>query len=395
MTLEELDKQLESDEKKLVDSLKAKEAAEEALKASTAALRKTRITSISNKLLAPFRRFRIEQAIAKYDVMMQKIEKKREKEIRRAEKLQEREQKLEGKQAKADFKVAIRDKRKEDIINFAKDKKDDVINFGKEISSEVSDTFDYIKDMGASKVSKVASFVVSVRNSAVKKARENTTIDLTIKNAIEDVKLKYATNKYNRAVEKKEKEEEKAREQELSKAIRFDEDIKVDYKERDIPFSNIQEKIDKVRKDKSYMGKATNRAIEYFRKKKKNLDDNIFNVRANMVYTSILVSGKVSSIKSKVTTMFNNQLEQFKDKYDTMMQERDVKKAEKIQLDTDKERLKQRKKDMIVALREQDEKDISIKRARLDSVRAALEEVTSADDIFVNAPSLEVGRAMK
>ena len=50
---------------------------------------------------------------------------------------------------------------------------------------------------------------------------------------------------------------------------------------------------------------------------------------------------------------------------------------------------------MIVALREQDEKDISIKRARLDSVRAALEEVTSADDIFVNAPSLEVGRAMK
>ena len=93
--------------------------------------------------------------------------------------------------------------------------------------------------------------------------------------------------------------------------------------------------------------------------------------------------------------MFNNQLEQFKDKYDTMMQERDVKKAEKIQFDTDKERLKQRKKDMIVALREQDEKDISIKRARLDSVRAALEEVTSADDIFVNAPSLEVGRAMK
>ena len=173
MTLEELDKQLESDEKKLVDSLKAKEAAEEALKASTAALRKTRIISISNKLLAPFRRFRIEQAIAKYDVMMQKIEKKREKEIRRAERLQEKEQKLEGKQAKADFKVAIRDKRKEDIINFAKDKKDDVINFGKEISSEVSDTFDYIKDMGASKVSKVASFVVSVRNSAIKKAREN------------------------------------------------------------------------------------------------------------------------------------------------------------------------------------------------------------------------------
>lgn len=395
MTLEELDRELLSDEERLVSSLQEREAAKEALKVSRVALRKARITSISNKFLAPFRRFRIEQAIVKYDVMMEKIEKKREKELIKAEKLQEKEEKLERKQAKADFKVAIRDKRKEDIINFVNDKKDDVINFGKEIGSEVSDTFDYIKDMGASRVNSAASFVFSVKNSVVKKVRENTTIDLTIKNAIEDVKLKYATNKYNRAVEKKEKEEEKAREQELSKTIRFDEDIKADYKERDIPFSNIQEKIDKVRKDKSYMGKATNRAIEYFRKKKNNLDDNIFNARANMVYTSILVSGKVSSIKSKVTTMFNNQLEYYKDKYDTMMQERDVKKAEKIQLDTDKERLKQRKKDMIVALREQDEKDISIKKAQLDSMRDALESVNSTEDIFANTPSLEVGRAMK
>ena len=34
--------------------------------------------------------------------------------------------------------------------------------------------------------------------------------------------------------------------------------------------------------------------------------------------------------------MFNNQLEHFKDKYDAMMQERDIKRSEKIQLASDK-----------------------------------------------------------
>ena len=388
MSLKELDEQLKSAEEEVVSSL-------EEYKNAKATLRKARITSISTKLLAPFRRFRIEQAIAKYDAMIEKIEKKREKEIRRAEKLQEKEERLERKQAKADFKAAIRDKRKEDIINFVNDKKENVIDFGKEIGSEVSDAFSYIREMGASKVSSAASFAINVKNSAIKKVKENTTIDLTIKNAIEEVRLKYATNKLNRAVEQKRKEEEKAREQELSDAIKFDAEIKTDYKERDIPFANIQEKIDKARKDKSYMGKATNRAIEYFREKKDSLDDKVFNARANMAYASFVVGGKVSRAKSKVATMFNNQLEHFKDKYDAMMQERDIKRSEKIQLASDKERLKQRKKDMLAALREQEEKDISIKRAQLDSMREAIAAVNSTGDIFANAPGLDVGRAMK
>ncbi len=377
ISLEELDRELLSDEERLVSSL-------EEYKNAKATLRKARITSISNKLLAPFRRFRIEQAIAKYDAMIEKLEKKREKEIRRAEKLQEKEVRLERKQAKADFKAAIRDKRKEDIISF-----------GEKIGSEVSDSFSYIREMGASRVSSVASFAINVKNSAIKKVKENTTIDLTIKNAIEEVRLKYATNKLNRAVEQKRKEEEKAREQELSDAIKFDAEIKTDYKERDIPFANIQEKIDKARKDKSYMGKATNRAIDYFRKKKDSLDDKIFNARANMAYASFVVGGKVSRANSKVVTMFNIQLDHFKDKYDAMMQERDIKRSEKIQLASDKERLKQRKKDMLAALREQEEKDISIKRAQLDSMREAIAAVNSTGDIFANALGLDVGRAMK
>ena len=377
MSLEELDRELLSDEERLVSSL-------EEYKNAKTMLRKARITSISNKLLAPYRRFRIEQAIAKYDAMIERIENKREKEIRRAEKLQEKEEKRENKQAKADFKAALREKRKEDIVNFVDEKKSNVINFGKEIGS---------------KVSRVSSFVVSVKNSAIKKMKENTTIDLTIKMAIEDTKLKNATNRFNKVLEQKKevekKEKEQAREQELSDAIKFDEDIKADYKERDIPFANIQEKIDKARKDKSYMGKATNRAIDYFRKKKDSLDDKVFNARANMAYASFVVGGKVSRAKSKVVTMFNIQLDHFKDKYDTIMQERNIKKSEKIQLASDKERLKQRKKDMIAALREQEEKNISIKRAQLDSMREAIGAVNSTGDIFANAPGLDVGRAMK
>ena len=174
MTLEELDRELLSDEERLVSSL-------EEYKNAKAMLRKARITSISNKLLAPYRRFRIEQSIAKYDAMIEKIEKKREKEIRRAEKLQEKEQKLERKQAKADFKAAIRDKRKEDIVNFVNDRKDDIISFGEEIGSEVSDSFSYIREMGASKVSSASSFAINVKNSAIKKVKANTTIDLTMK----------------------------------------------------------------------------------------------------------------------------------------------------------------------------------------------------------------------
>lgn len=395
MTLEELDRELLSDEERLVSSLREREAAKEALKASRVALRKARITSISNKLLAPYRRFRIEQAIAKYDAMMEKIEKKREKEIRKAEKLQEKEQKLERKQAKADFKAAIRDKRKEDIINFANDKKSDVIDFSKGIASEVSDTFDYIKDMGANRVSSVSSFVSNVSNSALKKVRENTTIDLTIKNAIEDIQLKYATAKFNRAVEQK-KEEEKAREQELDDAINFDEGVKIELKSRDVPFSNINEKIQKARKQSSYMGKATNRVVRYFKSKKDNLFSDIHSkaleTEGKMIVNAYDVMGRVSKGMSQIKTVFNSEFNDIKDiakgRYN------DIKRDIKNNMDRVSYAY-QDYKDENEAKREGKEQDLAIKRAQLDSMREAFMSVNQNSDVFADAPSLDVGRTMK
>ena len=395
MTLEELDRELLSDEERLVSSL-------EEYKNAKAMLRKARITSISNKLLAPFRRFKIEQAIAKYDAMIEKIEKKREKEIRRAEKLQEKEEKLERKQAKEDFKVAIRDKRKEhivnfvndrkdDVINFVDDKKSDVINFGREISSEVSDTFSYIREIGASRVSSASSFAINVKNSAIKKVKENTTIDLTIKNAIEEVKLKYATNKLNRAVEQKKKEEEQARLEELNSAIKFDEEIKADYKERDVPFANINEKIQKASRQSSYMGKATNRVVRYFKSKKDNLfsdiSDKVYESGFNIRVSAYETMGKVSKSMSQIKTVFNNELSDLKanvnDRYNSI--KRDI-KSNIDSVSYAYQEAKEKKE----AERVNKEQELAIKRAQLDSMRATLETVNNTGDIFSNVPSLDV-----
>ena len=339
--------------------------------------------------------------------MIEKIEKKREKEIRRAEKLQEKEEKLERKQAKEDFKVAIRDKRKEDIVNFVNDRKDDVINFvddkksdvinfGREISSEVSDTFSYIREMGASKVSSASSFAINVKNSAIKKVKENTTIDLTIKNAIEEVKLKYATNKLNRAVEQKKKEEEQARLEELNNAINFDEGVKIELKSRDVPFSNINEKIQKASRQSSYMGKATNRVVRYFKSKKDKLvsdiSDKVYETGFNIRVSAYETMGKVSKSMSQIKTVFNNELSDLKanvnDRYNDI--KRDIK--EKVDSVSYAYQEVKEKKEVERANKEQ---ELAIKRAQLDSMREALEAVNNTGDIFSNAPSLDVARTMK
>ena len=404
MTLEELDRELLSDEERLVSSLREREAAKEALKASRVALRKARITSISNKLLAPYRRFRIEKVIAKYDAMIERIEKEQEKQRVKEEKLRQKEAK---KEAKADFKAAIRDKRKEDIVNFINDRKDDVINFAndkksdvidfsKGIASEVSDTLSDIKEVGGSKVSMASSFVSNVKNSAIKKVRENTTIDLTIKNAIEDVKLKYTTNKYNKAVENKAKEEEKAKEQELNDAINFDEGVKIELKERDVPFSNINEKIQKTSKKSSYMGKATNRVVRYFKSKKDNvmdtINDKVAEAQFNMSVNAYKVMGKVSKAKSEVKIVFNNELNDLKtnvvDRYNDV--KRDIKdKANSVSY------AYREAKEKNETERVNKEQSLAIKRAQLENMRQALESVNNTGNIFENAPSLDVGRTMK
>ena len=384
MSLKELDEQLKSAEEKVVSSL-------EEYKNAKAMLRKARITSISTKLLAPFRRFRIEQAIAKYDAMIEKIEKKREKEIRRAEKLQEKEERLERKQAKADFKAAIRDKRKEDIVNFIDEKKDSVINFGKEIGSEVSDSFSHIRDMGASRVSSVASFVINVKNSLIVTLDKKTTLHRDIESKI----LNYRENKANRDYEKAVMD---------AKARKIQEEINNSIA-REREFSDdvtIRQRFNKINKNKSYMGTATNRVVDYFRGKKNKLDDKIFDAKVEVA----VIGAKVSRVKSKVAMAFNSQINNLKNKADnfignTMVAASDTYNNIKEGINDKvnqvasamehRSEVKQRKEDMISAINEEEKRRNMIREEQLKMRRDLTDKINNGDIFKGATPVIDGG----
>ena len=372
------------------------EASKEAYRKAKANLKRDRIAVISNEILKPYIIFQEELKIVKYNMMIARLEKEKAKAERKAEELRKKEERKAIRDKRKEDIVSFINDRKDDVIDFANNKKSDAIDFGKDIGSEVSDTFDYIKKMGANRVSSVSSFVSNVSNSALKKVRENTTIDLTIKNAIEDIKLKYATNKYNRAVEKKEKEAEKVREQELDDAINFDKGVKIELKSRDVPFSNINEKIQKARKQSSYMGKATNRVVRYFKSKKDNLfsdiQNKVYETGFNMRVSAYEVMGKVSKAKSEVKIVFNNELNDLK--ANVVGRYNDVKRDIKEKVDSVSYAY-QDYKDKTEDERKEKRQNLAIKRAQLENMRQALESVNNTGNIFENAPSLDVGRTMK
>ena len=384
-TKDELYRQLLSDEENLVFSL-------EEYKNAKANLRKARITSITNKLLAPYRRFKIEQAIAKYDAMMERLEKKREKELRRAEKLQEMEQKRERRQAQGDFKAAIRERRKEDIINFANDTKEKTINFGKEIGSDFSDTFSYIREMGAIRVSSASSFISNVKTSLIATLDKKTTLHRDIESKILDYKEKKVDRDYGKSLENA-----KARQiqEEINNSIR-----------REANRSNdnvtIKEKYSRITKEKNYMGKATNRVIEYFRTKKNKLDDIVFDSKVNMAYMGY----KASSVKNKIMIVFNNQISSLKNKTDnfignTMVVASDTYNNIKEGINDKisdissaiehRNEVKQRKEDIITALNEEEKRKNEIKKAQLEMRRNLIANINNGN-IFDDAiPVIESG----
>ena len=132
MLPEEIDRGLKNDEENLARKLRE-------YKTAKASLRKARITSISNKLLAPFRRFRASLIIARYEVVLKRLEK---------------EQVAARNQSKEAFKDAIRDQRRENIENFFDDKKSRIIDFSKDVSFGINNALYNFKDYGSCKISK-------------------------------------------------------------------------------------------------------------------------------------------------------------------------------------------------------------------------------------------------
>ena len=383
MTLEELEQKLKSDEELVASTFEEYQNAK-------ASYRKAKITAISNKLLAPYRRFQINFNIAKYELMEELIAKKKAQEVKKSIKLQEKIQKERRKQAEADFKAALREERKEKIVNFVNDRKE-----------EVNEVLLDLKNLGRSTINKTSSFIINVKTAAIEKVKENTTIDLIIQNAITDLKLKQATKEYNKALERK--KEEQLRLENQNSAIDFTNGIAIDHM--------AKKTISSISKQKSFMGKATNRVITYFKAKGEQvttkINDKISNTKTAITLSTNKVISKVSTTKSKMITVFNNKVDKFKEQVDNKIGDFLVASSDKIaaikdsanNLKTDvfnkieeHQERSEKKKDMIAALREQDEKNISIKRAQLNSMIAALEAVNRSSDVFASAPSIETSK---
>lgn len=371
-TLTDIDRGLVNDEEILNSSLMQ-------YKEAKANYRKAKIASISNKLLAPYRRFKVEVKIARYDAMIEKLNKEIAKEAKRLEKIEERNAKKEERRLKAED----RDRKIEE--------------FNDKINSKLDKVGLNLSFMGNSVVSSASSTLISIKNYAITKFKANTTIDLVIKDAIEGLKLKYVTNKYNKAVEKMEKDNVN----DSGNAINFDDGVGIDYTNK--------EKTNKVSKNKNYMGKATNRVISYYKGKidkvVEKVDDKLFDVKAGITYAGFVAT----STKDKLGIVFNNKIDAFKKKANNFVADTMVAVSDKMddisssinrfnadvaQKLEDRKIRDEKKKDMIAALREQDEKNISIKRAQLDSMREALNAVNQSGDIFANAPSLEMGKTI-
>ena len=392
MTNEELDRQLVLDNENVISSLQK-------YKDAKASLRKARITSISNKILAPYRRFKISLAIAKYDAMIEKLEKERERTIKEAEKLQEKEEIERRRQAKADFKEAVRDKRKEDAVKFVEDVKSGVKEFGSntiegantlfnENLQRSKDTIDSLKSKGVNVVNSASCFMINVKTSLIATLDKKTTLHRDIEGKI----LNYRENKANRDYEKA-IEDAKARQiqEEINNSIAREREFSDDV--------TIRERFNKINKNKSYMGTATNRVVDYFRSKKNKLDDKIFDAKVNMAYANSVVTLKASRTKSKIATAFNSQINNWKNKADnfignTMVAASDTynnirevannKMSEISSAMEHRSEVKQRKEDMISAINEEEKRRNMIREEQLKRLRD-LTDIIKNDGIVEDA----------
>ena len=167
-------------------------------------------------------------------------------------------------------------------------------------------------------------------------------------------------------------------------------------------YITIKEKYSRITKEKNYMGKATNRVIEYFRTKKNKLDDIVFDSKVNMVYMGY----KASSVKNKIMTVFNNQISSLKNKADnfignTMVAASDTynnikeginDKISDISSSIEhRNEIKQRKEDMINAINEEEKRRNKIREEQLKMRRQTIENINNGDIFEGATPVIEGG----
>lgn len=316
-------------------------------KEAKASYRRVKLIVISNRLLAPYRQFQANMAIVKYDLLIKKAEMERERQVKRSIALQELEEKEIRKQRKEDFKEAVREQRKEDINNFIDDKVTKIENAA--LSLQIK---------GTVAVNRAASYVTSVKNSAILIMKKKTTLNYDIEKAILDYKIKK-----EEALQKKQEKEDGT--------INFDNSETVSL--------NDEPKISKVSSDNNYMGKATNRVVNYFKSTKNKI---VYKASSKKNKLVTVFNSKINSLKERAINTMGNVLVAADDKINDIKTNIDVKKSEVAQAMEDRRVREKRKEDMISALNEQSQKEIAIKRAQLESMREARKAIDSTGNIF-------------
>ena len=97
------------------------------------------------------------------------------------------------------------------------------------------------------------------------------------------------------------------------------------------------------------------------------------------------ISSKISKNKSKLQTVFNEQLDKINNKASKIVSE-GLDTIREIRKDVNMTPLE--KKDKVNNLRTDKENELAIKRAQLESMRAAVESINQSGDVFANATPL-------
>ena len=346
--------------------------------------RKALLGSVSNKLLSPIKRARKEISIVKSRMIAEYESKKQEILLKQIELIDAKNQKLEDATS---YIESVKSNAKE----FGNNALEGASALFNENLQRGKDTIDNIKSKGINVVNSTSCFMINVKTSLITSLDKRTTLHRDLESKI----LDYKENKINKEYEKKVEEvRAKQVQEEINNSVAREKEYSDDV--------TIRERFNKISRNKSYMGTATNRVLDYFRSKKSKLDDKIFDAKVEIAF----MGAKVSRTKSKVATAFNSQINNLKNKVDNVIGNTMVALDDRINNVKDtvndkindissviehRNEVKQRKEDMISALNEDEKRVNDIRRAQLEMRKQALANINNGDIFSGATPVIERG----
>ncbi len=317
--------------------------------------RKALLGNVSNKLLNPFKKASKEISIVK-SRMIREYESKREDLLKKQIEL------LEKKDKRLEDAIKHIDNVKGDVKKFGNDTKENVGILFNDNLQRSQDTIDFLKRKGGNVISSASCFMGNVKNSLIASLDKRTTLHRDLESKILDMKNDKASRDYERALDE-------SKNRQIQEMVKRSIETEKSFGDSD----TIRARFNKINKNKSYMGTATKRVVDYFRNKKEKLDDNIFNAKVEVA----VMGARVSRAKSKVATAFNSQINNLKNKTKEFIDEKIQERREKME---ERESLNAAKK-----------VDNAIKRAQLEMRKKTFDNMNNGDIFAGSTPVIEGG----